>query len=205
MRHIAAAISSTYTGNLNSYKKLSLKRHEDGLVEKYCFGYITGLSLIWGSLLDSLIRLRNRQLENSVVLMSYGNHQIARGTGRLGINNATFLKMHYKERICKILINMNSSHIYWVSTHYRLKGYFQDETPERVEDFNVQMRDFFESGSCAPKIGYIDVYNMTKELSFLFPKEAVKMSPDQVHWGREVNMNKAQIILNAVLKETIEI
>jgi hypothetical protein len=39
-------------------------------------------------------------------------------------------------------------------------SYFPDETPEYVEAYNVEMRGFVESGSCAPRIGYIDVFNV---------------------------------------------
>jgi len=58
------------------------------------------------------------------------------------------------------------------------------------------MRAFFDSHHCGP-INYIDVYNMT--LGLQNRTEAVDMSYDRVHWGMEVNLVKAQIILNALL------
>jgi hypothetical protein len=80
-------------------------------------------------------------------------------------------------------------------------SYGPDESPETVKTFNLEMREFIESGGCAPQMKYIDVYNMTEQLAVNYTAEATLMTPDQVHWGMAVNMNKAQIILNDILKE----
>ena len=158
----------------------------------------------------------------------------------------------------------------WISTHYRMKQYYWDESIEMVKAYNEGMRQFFDSGSCAD-VNYIDVYNMTQRLGVGNPQEVseeyrgpwtldpepyysddstlhwpeehdsaiciilhscwsvylwssplntshcvihisyqhltnvcitqgTNLTYDQVHWGMEVNLWKAQNILNAILR-----
>ena len=89
--------------------------------------------------------------------------------------------------------------IWWVSTHYRLRAIYKDEKPEMVRDYNLGMRKFFEEGKRCGPVNYVDVYNMTADLATNHQVDALKMTYDQVHWGIEVNLIKAQIILNALL------
>lgn len=154
---------------------------------------------------------RDCQLSNgSVVLWSFGNHKCTR-YGRTGVNNATELQGCFEGGICKDLKNHESddkySHrikpngtcsVWWISTHHRVRGYFEDETPERVEGFNEGMREYFDQGRCG-NVNYIDVYNMTSRLVNDHNSEARTMTYDNVHWGMEVNLIKAQIVLNALL------
>jgi hypothetical protein len=154
----------------------------------------------------------------TVALWSFGNHQLQRG--RWGINNATIFSGEFAKGICKDMnqakanslnqleqgiqpshtgsINGTCS-IWWVSTHQRLMQHYWDESPEMVKNYNTEMRNFYDSGSCG-YVNYIDVYNMTDKL-FTNHSEVAKqhMSFDHVHWGFEANLQKAQIILNALL------
>jgi hypothetical protein len=59
------------------------------------------------------------------------------------------------------------------------------------------MRAFFDGGGCGP-VNYIDVYNLTSTLAMELREEAERMTYDGVHWGMEVNLLKAQIILHAL-------
>jgi hypothetical protein len=77
-------------------------------------------------------------------------------------------------------------------------GMYRDETAALVHGYNLRMRAFFDSGACGP-VGYIDVYNMTAALVRKHTSEARDMTYDNVHWGYEVNLVKAQIVLNALL------
>jgi hypothetical protein len=89
--------------------------------------------------------------------------------------------------------------IWWVSTHYRLRAIYDDEKPDVVRDYNLGMRKFFEEGKRCGPVNYVDVYNMTADLAINHHEEALRMTYDQVHWGIEVNLQKAQVILNALL------
>eukprot|EP00595_Chromulina_sp_UTEXLB2642_P002930 CAMPEP_0196766134 /NCGR_PEP_ID=MMETSP1095-20130614/19009_1 /TAXON_ID=96789 ORGANISM="Chromulina nebulosa, Strain UTEXLB2642" /NCGR_SAMPLE_ID=MMETSP1095 /ASSEMBLY_ACC=CAM_ASM_000446 /LENGTH=46 /DNA_ID= /DNA_START= /DNA_END= /DNA_ORIENTATION= len=42
---------------------------------------------------------------------------------------------------------------------------------------------------------------MTKELAQNYTADAEKMTYDRVHWGMEVNLLKAQIIINALVND----
>ena len=59
------------------------------------------------------------------------------------------------------------------------------------------MRSFFDAGECGA-VNYIDVYNMTSGLASQLPTEAEKLTYDGVHWGMEINLIKAQIIIHAL-------
>lgn len=80
----------------------------------------------------------------------------------------------------------------------RLMSTRDSEEPQVVRDYNAEMRRFFDSGACG-KFNYADVYNMTAQLSLEHPAQAAQMTFDKVHWGMEVNLIKAQIILNALI------
>lgn len=148
-----------------------------------------------------------RKINGSVVLWSFGNHKCTR-YGRTGVNNATELRGCFENNICRELNTEgkyspdiavdNTCSTWWVSTHYRVVAHFSDETIDRVKTFNEGMRQHFDAGGCGP-VNYIDVYNMTRELTVNHLAEAEKMTYDKVHWGMEVNLVKAQIILNALL------
>jgi hypothetical protein len=88
--------------------------------------------------------------------------------------------------------------VWWVSTHYRMKAHFDDETPEIVKDYNEGMRKFYDSGGCG-NVNYVDVYNTTAQLALHHKEDAEQMTYDGVHWGYEVNLIKAQILINALL------
>jgi hypothetical protein len=45
---------------------------------------------------------------------------------------------------------------------------------------------------------YVDVLNMSASLVKTQPDQARQLSYDSVHWGMEVNMIKAQILLHAL-------
>lgn len=140
-----------------------------------------------------------------VKLWSFGNHKI--GRGRYGVNDAKAYTEMFGNSVCPKVIQaekerkIDAHHdkacsVWWVSTHYRLVGWFEDEAEHLVKGYNENMRDYFDSHHCGP-VNYIDVYNMT--LGLKNRTEAVDMSYDRVHWGMEVNLVKAQIILNAIL------
>jgi hypothetical protein len=94
----------------------------------------------------------------------------------------------------------SSCGMYWISTHYRLVAHFPDEAEHQVKSYNEGMRNFFTSGKCGD-INYIDVYNMTAALGQHHKEIAPHLSYDKVHWGMEVNLQKAQIIINALVSE----
>ena len=175
-------------------------------------GVVCGGKINLHPLLTPLLSLNLCSKTNgSIVLWSAGNHRLSR-FGRFGINNATSYSRHFQRNICKQLtddryveqtlsgrsISQRSCSIWWVSTHYRVEAFFEDEIPERVLNFNLGMRRFFDSRSCGP-VNYIDVYNMTAALVTQAPEDAGNMTHDRMHWGIEANLHKAQIILNALL------
>ena len=151
--------------------------------------------------------------EKKILLWSFGNYKTGRH-GRHGINNATAYSQLFEGNPCPHILNSkdvlssDQCSVWWISTHYRIKGYFPDESPEMIKSYNEGMRSFFESGKCG-HVNYVDVYNMTRSLMTTpgdqgkprLVEEANSMTYDSVHWGLEVNLIKAQIILNALLEK----
>eukprot|EP01034_Spumella_vulgaris_P024487 gene24487-30838_t len=82
-----------------------------------------------------------------------------------------------------------------------MKAYFDDEKPEIVKRYNEEMRHHFDSHKCGA-VNYVDVYNMTARLGVDHATEAEKMTYDGMHWGMELNLVKAQIIINALVAST---
>lgn len=143
--------------------------------------------------------------EGLVELWSFGNHKL--GSGRYGVNNATAYVKSF-EPVCHQIAQQENSMIngnvenhcsvWWISTHARRRAVFPDETPELVKKYNEEMRKHYDSGHCG-KTNYIDVYNMTSLLLDHHDQESEKLTYDGVHWGMEVNLIKAQLILNAII------
>lgn len=162
----------------------------------------------------------------TVIMWSFGNYNVVNGRanfnmngGRRGVNNATEYRKLMDSHICPAVRQRpvdDPCSLYWVSTHYRMKGYFPDETSDQVKGFNEGMRSFFRSGpgsghsnnddkSVCGEVDFIDVYNMTANLAERHAEEAVKLTYDEVHWGMEVNLIKAQIILNTLINNPLPI
>jgi hypothetical protein len=231
MRHIYAAMLITLNGN---YEAGSLSnptntphcRYKTQFMEKNCNtmqlnhnGIVCDGKIHLDPLLTGYGNMNDCSKHNgTVVLWSFGNHQL--GRGRYGINNATLFSNLFATSICKDMnvrkaeslelrskgiqpshtgsINGTCS-VWWVSTHQRLAAHYMDEAPHIVKDYNTGMRQFFDEGACGFK-NYVDVYNMTEQLCMNHTELAKQhMSFDHVHWGFEANLQKAQIILNALL------
>jgi hypothetical protein len=172
---------------------------------RVCDGKITLDPLLNG--LDNLNQCKSKK--GSIALFSWGNYKVGpQYFERHGVNNATaYAKFFEDSGLCPKVRDYTSSsngenrncNIYWISTHYRLKAYYDDEKENIIRKYNNDMREFIESKSCGD-INYIDVYNMTRVLGSKYNDIAMKsMSYDHVHWGMEVNLVKAQIIMNALL------
>jgi hypothetical protein len=145
-----------------------------------------------------------------VALWSVGNYKTSRASARHGVNNATAYQELFETDICPKISARNSSRnttasrqdgeVYWVSTHYRLRPIFvDDENNPYIKDYNLNMRKYFDEGlRCGDNVNYIDVYNVSASLALNHHEQAIKMTYDQVHWGYQLNLWKAQIILNAI-------
>jgi hypothetical protein len=151
-------------------------------------------------------------VSGTVMLWSIGNHRIGHA-GRAGINDAAVVQQSTENNICPIMKGKTDQYsgsigtgtgsnercsLWWVSTHYRIAAVFADEVPDQVFKYNLAMRDFFDDKKCG-NVNYIDVYNMTARLSLEHAAEADLLSHDKAHWGFEVNLVKAKIIISALL------
>ncbi len=156
----------------------------------------------------------------NVYFWSEGNHPIPT-QNRNSVNNFWAYGDMYESLVCPSSMEYWESHpeedqmdhhkycsVWWVSTHFRYTAYYPQETVERVLEYNNGMRAFFdgvpggrpdpEQTSSCKGINYVDVYNMTKSLVTTHREVALQMTYDQVHWSMEVNLVKAQILLNAL-------
>lgn len=220
MRHIYAAMMIFFkddyrSGSLSEPENNKNCHYQRQFFEKRCNsqlldrnGTVCNGKLYLDPKLHGLENLDHCKHENGTVnLWSFGNHKLSKG--RYGVNNATAYQLFFNN-ICHSIAT-SSMHIngqyntpcstWWVSTHARRIGWFGDEFPEVVRDFNVGMREFFDSKKCG-HVNYIDVHNMTSALVQELPSEAERLTFDNVHWGMEINLVKIQIILNALFQQT---
>ena len=152
----------------------------------------------------------------AINIFSTGNHQI--GNGRSGVNDAPAHQTLFDQSFCGQLKEehekvqnkdiddpSNGCVNWWLSTHHRIIGWFPDEKGPITIAFNEGMRQYFDAGQCGA-YNYIDVYNMTQSLVEKFTLDAtceenkqksMSVSYDYVHYGMEINLIKAQIIVDA--------
>ena len=151
----------------------------------------------------------------AINLFSVGNHPIK--GGRYGINDAVAHEEHFDNAFCRQLQKekedkdkgekdvSNGCSNWWMSTHQRIIGWFDDEKAPASDRFNEGMRSYFDSGRCGD-YSTVDVYNMTKSLIETFTLDAtceankqksMSVSYDYFHYGMEINLTKAQLVLNA--------
>ena len=99
-------------------------------------------------------------------------------------NNQNHLNSHFSNHF-----SLFSAYFRWVSTHYRMKAFFLDEEIDVVRDYNLGMREFFDSGRCG-EVNYADVYNMTAALG--------STHPDQVKVEMKMKINVFSIVLCSI-------
>lgn len=201
-------------GSLADHSKNPTCEYHKQFYEKKCgvlqlnhYGSVCGGKILLDPLLTGIDNLNGcLGRKGALLIWSFGNHRL--GPNRYGVNNATAYSKHFGDGVCKD-IHKNAEEIdgsydkpcsiWWASTHFRRIGWFPDEKEDVVKDYNVGMRHFFDSKSCG-NVNYVDMYNMTMALVKEAPEEAEHMTYDSVHWGLEVNLVKAQILLNAILR-----
>lgn len=219
MRHIYAAMMIFFTGdyragsladpegqtNCHYQRQFFEKRCNSHLLQQN--GTICGGRVYLDPVLHGFDNLHQcERSKGTVMLWSFGNHKLSKG--RYGVNNATAYQMHFNN-ICRAVTTTtppitgqfdDHCSIWWISTHARRIGWFGDEFPEVVRDFNTGMRGFFDAKGCG-HVNYIDVFNMTTTLLSERPSDAEHLTFDNVHWGMEVNLLKVQIIVNALISQ----
>jgi hypothetical protein len=75
------------------------------------------------------------------VLWSFGNYKLTR-YGRNGVNNATMYQQFFEQNVCKDMVrnaleNGPQCSVWWVSTHARMRAYFEDEKAPIIKDYNL--------------------------------------------------------------------
>jgi hypothetical protein len=199
MRHMYQAFIMTVTGN---YRDSPLIRSDKTceyhmlFSEKNCsIRLLQKKSICNDSIIVFSKRLPDKRKAGDLILFSEGNHPLH---GRMDtVNNASAYINHYLSGNNLCSITGPPSIISWVSTHSRTAPLYDSESPTRVRLYNEQMKNFVLSGRCG-KIEYIDVYNMTNDLLLNFEADAAYMTFDKAHWGMEVNLVKAQMLLTNI-------
>jgi hypothetical protein len=201
-------------GSLSEASKTSTCEYHKQFYEKKCGvlqlnhnGRVCGGKIWLDPMLTGIDNLNNCMgKKGTLMLFGFGNHKL--GPNRYGVNNATAYSQFFENSICKDIKAkkdvIDGSYeqpcsLWWISTHFRRIGWFPDEKEDVVRDYNLGMRKFFDSKACG-NVNYVDMWNMTAALVKHLPEESEQLTYDHVHWGLEVNLVKAQILLNAILR-----
>ena len=212
MRHIYIAMLLTLS---NNYRDAALSKpnekceYANQFDEKECRSILKLSSTVC----DSKLRLiYSADIPNSNIcapsqlsFWSIGNHPVDFDhITRHGINNSTAYSNKFKHiELCKTFIKKHTNNVhspcslFWISTHARYKG-ANDERKEVIKEFNEGMRAFFADPAHCGAVRYIDVFNMTASLLRDLYEDAKLLTHDGAHWSIEVNLIKAQILLDNV-------
>lgn len=206
MRHFYQALGITLTGNYRGRSEpceysnqFSEKMCRDVPHEVHCCNSTVTLAYDVGVMPPA-----ECEVKTTLVVWSVGNHPTPTRPGRDGINNAEgYIEMFEAGGACRRDLSRGCG-LVWASTHARpaegSPGYGGElrETFAQVAEYNTKMRAYFEGGGCGSGIRYLDVFNMTDHLTHGHAAEARFMTFDHAHWGMEVNLNKAQLLLSLI-------
>ena len=221
MRHIYIAMLLTLS---NNYRNAALSRpienceYSKQFDEKECRSILKLSSTVCNSKLrlqySSDIPNSNICVPSQLSFWSVGNHPVDYNYNtRHGVNNATAYSNKFKHiELCKTLVRKHTTTtnsnvqptdihsqclLFWVSTHARFKG-ANDERKEVIKAYNEGMRAFFADPAHCGSVRYIDVFNMTASLLRDMYEDAKLLTHDGAHWSIEVNVIKAQILLDSI-------
>lgn len=134
---------------------------------------------------------------------------------RLGVNNVAVVEKVVFRTDCRggnitwLPLHGNTTEaarrprLFWLLPHARLTNASESRPDETREVIGRYARDSIPwiREDCGEGVGIIDAFNFTKALAETLPEEARSMTWDRKHWGRAVNLIKAQLILRALVAE----
>ena len=140
---------------------------------------------------------------NDVVVWGFGNHPVdGNYETRNGIFNVEVSKNVKLLPFCSRKSPLLSDKIIHLTNHVRLDEdmmavNYPDSKFSAVQKFTLEINDFLRNFCNITNI--VDTFNMTMELIKQEPEEVLHtMSYDGAHWGRLVNIVKAQMILEQI-------
>jgi hypothetical protein len=136
-----------------------------------------------------------------IIIWGLGNHPVdGNYVTRYGIHDVKAVTNHIIDPVCndpyiRSAINDGTIRLFTLLGHSRLDFQFKDEEESVVSLFN--------QGICQSLLDYcnvfsIDVYTPTFSLTQTLTTEARNMTWDGAHWGRSINVLKANYILHAI-------
>lgn len=157
------------------------------LPESYCDGHLT------------ISYCADPTIGATISLISYHNG-IVDPYGVESINNSTLNMEHLENMGICARDKVFKFPTFVISTHYRINEYkgLGKQDHEDIEQYNDEMRHFIEVEKRCGNAIYVDVYNMTKALVLNHYNDSLSMTFDRVHYTRNVNLLKAQIVLERI-------
>eukprot|EP00667_Euglena_gracilis_P013884 EG_transcript_14352 len=146
-----------------------------------------------------------RPRRSLAVVWGAGWHPLPGAEGRYGVNNATAVRQHVYEAHCSngtfnAFSNLSASHrptLLWARPHARPGMTHPDETPPMVAAYGLQTSADVQRLCGASTI---DFWTFTNKLVCQFPSEVRRLTQDTCHWGRAVNLVKAQLLLREIFR-----
>jgi hypothetical protein len=111
---------------------------------------------------------------------------------------------HYKLCRARQEITNPLRNIVWITTHLRpYIGIHMGEKHEDIIAYNKGMISFFQSNQCGENVTIVDVIQMTRMLQLEELRVYLKKQTfDGSHFKRNINVLKAQLILNSLVSSS---
>jgi hypothetical protein len=132
------------------------------------------------------------------IIWGAGNHPVDENyETRYGSLNASVVGSDKLEPTCQQLHSNHIQKIFWLDMHARFKV-SPDEQIEKVYQFHRDMPDQLLARCQIPSSRFISSWDATLDLVTNFASDAQNMTDDNLHWGMQVNLLKADQIILAI-------
>ena len=132
------------------------------------------------------------------MVWSIGRHPVdGNYVDRTGINDQRVYNDRIIRPACEQLSSAQKKKLVWIGGHFRRSFYARDERPEQVWNFERNSGVVLQS---CPGAHVVSAFALTASATRDLPRsDIIAMNFDGQHWGRAVNILKAQLVVKELV------